>query len=716
VQFSTKFLSIGRRKAMGKAKKNRIRPGRAGDPLARPSKPPADPELAALREQKILPVLQNLQSSEGKTRSMAATAVANMIDNDKCRRLLLREQLVPIIMKNTLTDSSPDGRAAGWEILRMVSELEDSGFCVHLFRLDVLTAIEGACKTVSLCSWRSPDRGCDRRANMGVQLLETFESKEAPFDRMSRAQQAIVWRISTALCSLVGALAETQDDILVAISNSGRITDFLLWLLAREFIDPNTIDELFSCMMTLTEDNAQICGFAHNTNMLNLLLKRKDLDGTTSVLVCGVLHNAFTALGWNDSRPGAMGATDKELIPRLALTLQDYRIEGEEAANGNDWVAPAEIVTIALEILAAIATSILDTLGMIGDEEGLDDDEGAEEKDEDMKDADIDDGDEQNGIGDKSSEQGDGDDESMDDDAIAEDMERVLGNDNDEFGIDDLPTLEVFLKKALPQVLRLAAMKDKSDNERTIKNHAVSVLNNIAWSVSCVDFSKGRNSGLLRAWRPHASKIWDLVVTSVLNSDTGDLELATEITSLAWALARVLGTEVPLKEGQHQKFISLYHAAKQLESAAANGNGAAEKKQSPLADDGDPFQTLGVKCIGVLGQLALPPAPVTLNRDVGVFLVTAVASLPTTRAAEGIEALNQIFDIYADEEAACDAEVFWKDGFLKHLEGCVPKVKAMLRGVHKHDEKTREVRDRAEEVVMNLDRFITYKRKHRPSP
>jgi hypothetical protein len=134
---------------MGKAKKNRNRPGRAGDPLTRPSKPPADPELAALREQKILPVLKDLQSSESKTRSMAATAISNMIDNDKCRRLLLREQMVSIIMKNTLTDSSPDGRAAGWEIIRAVSELEDSGFCIHLYRMDILTAIEGACNSVS---------------------------------------------------------------------------------------------------------------------------------------------------------------------------------------------------------------------------------------------------------------------------------------------------------------------------------------------------------------------------------------------------------------------------------------------------------------------------------------------------------------------------------------------------------------------------------------
>jgi hypothetical protein len=508
---------------------------------------------------------------------------------------------------------------------------------------------------------------------------------------------------------LIGALAEAQDDILVAISNNGEIAGFLLRLLSREFVDPSTLDELLSCMMTLTEDNASICEALQERTVLDLLLKRKDLDGTTSVLVCGVLHNVFAALGWNDNRLGAQGVTDKDLIPRLALTLQDYREQGNEKLNGGDWVAPSEIVTIALEVLAAIATVIQDTLGTTEDAREPHDANAAEEEDEEMKDADMDEV-EEDGPGDKDSEHED--DESTDNEAIAQDMEVVLGNDDNDARIDDLPTLESFLKKAMPQVLRLAALEAKSEDEMAIKIHAVSVLNNLAWSLSCVDFSNGQSAGLHKAWRPHARKIWEQVVTAVLDTDTEDLELATEITCLAWALARVLGDDVPLKENQHKKFISLYHAAKKLENGALNG-GETEKKH--IADDADPFQTLGVKCIGVLGHLALDPAPIALNRDIGVFLITVVSSLPETRPAEAVEALNQIFDVYGNEEAACDKLVFWKDNLLKHLEGSTPKVKTLLRGIPKNEEKTREQRARMEEVVMNLDRFIAYKKKHRPS-
>ncbi len=46
----------------------------------------------------------------------------------------------------------------------------------------------------------------------------------------------------------------------------------------------------------------------------------------------------------------------------------------------------------------------------------------------------------------------------------------------------------------------------------------------------------------------------------------------------------------------------------------------------------------------------------------GVFLVSALSGLPQTPAAEAVEALNQLFDVYGDENAPCD-KVFWADDF-----------------------------------------------------
>ncbi len=145
---------------MGKSRRNRDR-GHRTDPIAKPVKPPSDPELAALREAKILPVLKDLRSPDGKSRTTAAGAIANIVQDTKCRKLLLREQVVHIVLTETLTDNSVDGRAAGWEILKVLAQEEEADFCVHLYRLDILTAIQHAAKTVSAVHDLVPSRQSD---------------------------------------------------------------------------------------------------------------------------------------------------------------------------------------------------------------------------------------------------------------------------------------------------------------------------------------------------------------------------------------------------------------------------------------------------------------------------------------------------------------------------------------------------------------------------
>lgn len=132
---------------MAKSRRNRSGAARR-DPIAKPVKPPSDPELAALREAKILPVIKDLKSADPKSRSAAAAAVSNIIQDTRCRKLLLREQIVHTILTETLTDAALESRAAGWGILQVLAQEEEADFCIHLFRSDVLTAIEFASKQV----------------------------------------------------------------------------------------------------------------------------------------------------------------------------------------------------------------------------------------------------------------------------------------------------------------------------------------------------------------------------------------------------------------------------------------------------------------------------------------------------------------------------------------------------------------------------------------
>lgn len=662
---------------MGKSRRNRAGASQRRDPIAKPVKPPSDPELAALREAKILPVIRDLQNADPKSRSAAASAITNIIQDTKCRKLLLREQIVHTILTQTLTDAALESRAAGWGILQTLAQEEEADFCVHLFRSDILTAIQYAAKTV------------------GEKLLSNGHG----LAKLPKAERAFVVSIAASLIALLTALAEAGDEILEAISSNHTVTDFLFVLVSYTSKNDEDSDAILglrgdalACLMILTEDNGGLAKkLVTNAACYRALSSLKNEVTGDGVLACATLHNVFAALEGLKDAPHVPEADDSLLIPTLAKTIATIQ-EGQMPANGSPgWSNPAEQQQLALETLASIGTTLnsanIDAPAPVKEKKV----EEEPKDDEDMDDADAD----NSGAEDDNEEQ---DDDEMDDDAMEADMEMVTGADDnqDNSNIDDIPVLKALLQSAIPELIRISALHPTDTHSLQLQSLALSALNNIAWSVSLVDFSEDQNAGIQNAWSPIGTSLWKQVITPILSSDTADVNLATQVTGLAWAVARSLRGKTPLAGDEHRKFISLYQATKSMDAQ----------------DSQDPFQRLGVKCVGVLGQLAMDPCPSPLNREIGSFLLTLVAGLPDTPAADAVEALNQIFDIYGNEDFAYDAEVFWKDNFLNHLEAVLPKARTMVKSVEK--KAFPELRTRADEAVMNLGRFLAYKKKNKP--
>jgi len=88
--------------------------------------------------------------------------------------------------------------------------------------------------------------------------------------------------------------------------------------------------------------------------------------------------------------------------------------------------------------------------------------------------------------------------------------------------------------------------------------------------------------------------------------------------------------------------------------------------------------------------------------------LSLLTSLPSTPAADAVETLNQLFDIYADGDYEYDEAVFRAGGFLKHLEEVVSKAKKMAKSVDKR--RFPDLREAADDAVANLGRFIRYKK------
>ncbi|KAG4030732.1 hypothetical protein MFRU_011g01880 [Monilinia fructicola] len=668
---------------MGKASRNRTK--HRADPTSKTIKPPTDPELAAIRVAKILPVLQDLQSADQSKRSAAATAIANLADDPKCRKLFLREKIVQILLEQTLTDSSMETRIAGWGTMRNLALEEEADFCVHLYRQDILTAIEGAIKSI----------------------IETIDSKDTPLSKLPKPQQDLLWNLTSSVITILTSLSEADIEIVEAISKISTIINFLFGLLSLDTTPLEVNNEVLSCLAALTEDNKTLVEFiTEQKDWFKLLMQLKNSGGFKGVATCGVLHNIFTAMNWADDNTPMDGASDAILLPTLIESMQQaQQTNGASGTNGHTThSSPDRILQMALEITASIATSLQEALELGNGKEEVfegfgDDDEDVNEDEMVENDADLSEGDLSEG------------ENEMTQEDIEADMDMVLGDDpEEEEKSNDQDTLHQLVQIACPAVIALAQLSEDSDmQDGDVQTPALAALNNIAWTVSSIDFSKSHLGSLQKAWAILAQRIWDEVVYRVLASNTANIELAASITSIAWAVSKSVQGRIQIRADEHRKFMALYHASKGFETPT---DSKVPRKDAEDLDD-SAFQSLGVKCIGVLGSLALEPAPTELNREVGVFLITLLAGVPETPAAHAVEALNEIFDIYADKSYSFDQSVFWGNEFDKHLAECLPKCKQMAKKIDKR--KSPELRSRVDEGVLNLARFLKYKRTEKSS-
>jgi hypothetical protein len=501
-------------------------------------------------------------------------------------------------------------------------------------------------------------------------------------------------------------LSEAQEEIVEAISKLPTIIRFLFGLLSIDFVPVIVHEEALSCLTSLTEDNTTLCEqITENSKWIDGLVQTGKSNSLKGVAACGVLHNIFSALQWFDHNAPNEGVSDAMLIPNLVQSMEKASTHGNGINGHSTNSSPDQVLQLALEITASIASSLQEAMehGTRSEKKSnvhVDTDEAI--MDADKMDADEDDIDEEkDGDDDDGPDGGEPEeDDEINDDEIEADMDLVIGDGPDDENLLQEGTLDRLVRLAAPKVLVFALPITESS---VVQTYALSALSNIAWIVSSIDFSDGHLDSLSKFWSSVAQQSWNEIIRPVLASNTADIELASAITSLAWAICRSAPGVIVINSEEQRKFMALYQASRSLPAGEQTSN-----KKGYDYEGTDAFQSLGVKSIGVLGRLALHPAPVNLNKEIGVFLLTVLSDIPATPVADAIEALNQIFDIYADKSYAFDEAVFWTHGFYKHLEEILPKAKKMAKVIDKRHYA--ELRDRADEAVLNLGRFLKYKR------
>lgn len=603
-----------------------------------------------------------MRDSDVTTKSTAIESTLKLVQDKKCRKILLREQIVKILLEEIFEDSNLQVKTGGWVTLKSLAKEEEADFCVHLYRRGVLEKIDAITKLI----------------------IRTIESQDLQFSGLSQPEQERIRNLTISVVSLLTTLCESHDETIEALSNFPAILKFLFDLLALQSKPLEVQSEILLCLITLTEDNKAIVKqIVENEKWFKTLIIIKDSAKINAIYACGVLHNIFTCLKWFDHNTPIKEMSDTMLVPFLINHIAQFT--NDEDRSHSESISDQSL-QVALEVIASIASSLQEAIEHRSRKVGS----LTDSKDNDMEGGDTE-IDSING--------------EMNDEEIEEDMKMVTNyeSDNDELLSSEDSTLDRLIRAATPKILRIFNVKNYFSD--SINERALSALNNIAWTVSNIDNSSEHFGILQKVWASLAQEIWERIICSTLHLCMDNMELAFLITSLAWAVARSVRGIIKLSPTNEDTLISLYQASRNMERVSQSKNPNIEKQ--------DTFQSLGVKCIGILGNLACEPTTtIDLNRKIGRFLLKIPHSLPDAPAADVIESLNHLFDIYADESYPYDEPVFWSEQFWESLKEIHhSKVKPMAKAIDRR--KLTELRTRADEVILNLGRFLEYKRKEK---
>lgn len=127
---------------MGKAKRKSFNK-KDGDVSACTPKM-TDPEIAELRNARILPFTSKLQSLDAAERAQALEDICDSLDEPQLRNLFLREHIVQYAMERGVHDDNMQVVVKSWKLLRTVAVEDGYGQCLFMYRKDILKPVQVA--------------------------------------------------------------------------------------------------------------------------------------------------------------------------------------------------------------------------------------------------------------------------------------------------------------------------------------------------------------------------------------------------------------------------------------------------------------------------------------------------------------------------------------------------------------------------------------------
>ncbi|KAG0245643.1 armadillo-type protein [Mortierella sp. GBAus27b] len=665
--------------------------------------------LQAVPVETIMPLLTKLSSADANERAWAAAGASNLLMHDVgTRRLMLSKNLIGLLIER-LTDSVHEVVVEALGALRNLTVVGGDEVINEMYNKNVLTPVTALI----------PPLGT---------MIDNMLSGPAATSA-EQEKRKTVWDWADNVISIVWAMSENSEKSLKFINKLNLIPFLMSFMNHVDKVPPKVIVSAAQCIYTLTDDNPDCrAAFVKNPEYIKpfqtilALTVNAEQELLIKTLACGIIinlrtiivpqgpslekdyseiHNAVLpvlsgALNYNlqtactEAAAAAQVVNAQEKEPDLSKPNQPASTE-EQTLSAIE--TRLQTLQLALELIASICTESV---------EGVEEEEEEEWKDEagdDDMEADEDEDALENDVEHEAKKDG------LDENAMRE-MEQLAAASNETpMDLSGHPIINILTNTVFPALINLATPTPLSFPEQEVPTpktvapeitaqlaqthlRAVEVLNNflltMADAVPGKWWYKQRKADAEQCWTWLFQQAGTVAGKGV---QVGAEEKGQEmrgavldaIVGCLWTLARGLDANVPLSDFHVPALMGAY--------------------SSTTSD------SMRVKTIGCLGVIARRQGAIETNKVIGEFLINILKNKPTADAC--VEALNAIYDVYADGEFDYDLPVFVQGNFNQELKGMVKAVRFMVRNIDRR--RNKDLRNRGDEALMNLTEFIKYK-------
>ncbi|KAG7660951.1 uncharacterized protein J8A68_005471 [[Candida] subhashii] len=600
-------------------------------------------------QSKIVPLINKLKSTIPNEKSMAIGAITVLAEDERMRKLLLKEKLITIVMEQCLNDSNDEIVVESFGLLRNLGIEEGYDVLKYLWRSNIWITIENGLNKVDT-SFKYLQEHPDKQDKSKVQLLYDFTEN---------------------LLSLIIVLASGSQDIYESIFNKiDPIIGFVVNLINLQISNESKFKistKLFNSLLEFiyefsTESIDFIKKLNENSNLdfvkLIEYVESNQSNKLANIYIEGIKFNNYEILETNHQ--------DKDQIAQ-SIFIRLYNL----------------IIDIDLNELKQKINSISNP----------DNSNKPIQKDANTLEKDL----SSSSIETKSQTKAELYSLEISLDIITSILEYLsINEESPQDPIELSPELQtILLDKTFMALIELLKF-EINENILQLIEKILSALNNLTWLMLS-------NETLPVEWYTKSLSLWDIILTLSSKQDQSPV-VQNSCLNILWGVVKSLGPEI-VSEIQPEMIGGLITKAKNILGETESNTTDDDSLNMYLSIVG--FLGTLAPIVGnnditnEISQFLLQSCQECINKSEQNPIIIEII----------IESLNLIYEIFSDKDFSYDYEIFVKQNYLSNLKNLQPNVKQVYKKIDKH--KQPQLKLKMEETWINLGRFIQYKETER---